>query len=144
MADSPAVADLRTKLERHLRELAAEVMTDPDGDFVIPQGSTLTFVRPLDWRDGKTVVRVWAVTNTGLGHAGPELAKYLVTENAKLVFGGFALDREKGLVGFGQTLLGDYLQRKELETAIGAVASTADEYDDKIKARFGGRLFTEG
>jgi hypothetical protein len=102
----------------------------------------VTFVRPLDWKDGMTIVCVWSLTNVGLP-GGPELARFLLIENANLIFGGFAFEPGRQAVAFGHTLLGSYLQRKELGVAIGAVARTADEYDDLIKARFGGRLFTE-
>jgi hypothetical protein len=72
-----------------------------------------------------------------------ELARFLATESGKFIFGGFALDEERRNVIFGHTLLGDFLSRKELAEAVEAVSTTADFYDDQIKARFGGRLFSE-
>jgi hypothetical protein len=142
MTDSPAVASLRRKLESHLEELFGGCEADPDGDFMLAHGSTMTWLRPMDWEDGRTIVRVWAVTNVDV-RVGPELARFLLNENANQVFGGFALDPAKRTVAFGHTLLGDFLQRKELALAIAGVVNAADEYDDRIKARFGGKLFTE-
>ena len=40
-------------------------------------------------------------------------------------------------------LLGDFLNGEELAVAVNTLADTADEYDDRIKARFGGHSFAE-
>jgi type III secretion system-like peptide-binding chaperone len=143
MPDSEAVSTLRTTLGGYLQEIARAHQTDADGDFVLVHDQGVMWLRPLDWVEGRTIVRVWSITNVGL-RADSELARFILTENAKLIFGGFSLDPERPAVAFGHTLLGDVLQRKELEVAIGAVASTTGHYAEQIKARFGGRLFTEG
>jgi hypothetical protein len=88
---------------------------------------------------------VWSITNVGV-RVDPELTRFLLTENRRLAFGGFGLDEARRSVVFAHSLIGDAdsLARSELEAAVGAVATTADEYDDEIKARFGGSLFAEG
>jgi hypothetical protein len=144
MADSEAVATLRQTLQDHLTEIFGSYQVDKDGDFVVqhPGISAITFVRPMDWMDEQTIVRVFSITNVGM-KVDEELSKFLATENAKLVFGAFFLDEDKPAVGYGHTLLGDFLQRKELEVALTAVVATAEKYDDEIKERFGGQLFME-
>ncbi|MEX2210520.1 MAG: YbjN domain-containing protein [Gaiellaceae bacterium] len=142
MADTDPVAMLRETLARYLNESFGTVETDSDGDFAVRRGSTVTYVRPVAWAQGQTIVRVWSITNRGVRLDG-ELARFLATESGKFIFGGFQLDAERQNVLFGHTLLGDFLSRKELSEAIDAVSTTADFYDDQIQARFGGTLFSE-
>ncbi len=141
MADS--LATLRKTIEEDLKETFGSYQVDKDGDFVLTHESVITWIRPAEWIQGQTVVNVFSITNVGMD-VTPELTKFLATENSKFVFGAFALDETRPSVLFRQTLLGDFLQRKELEAAIAAVVLTANQYDDQIKQRFGGRLFTEG
>lgn len=131
---------LRRRLEQQLREIGIAYSVDQDGDFAVFSEHAITYVRPRD-QGGRTVARIWAITNVEM-HLSDELTRYLVTENAKLAFGGFQIDGS-GAVAFSHTLLGDFLQRAELEVALGAVANTADRYAEQIKSRFGGKLFGE-
>lgn len=134
--------ELRQKLERLLDEIFGSHPTDSEGDFVVPHGSAVAFLRPIEIYGGQTAVRVWAITNVGLD-ATDDLARYIATENGKLVFGVLSLDDTRGAVVLGHTLLGEFLNREEVKVAVAAVAMVADSYDEEIKARFGGRLFTE-
>jgi hypothetical protein len=134
--------ELRQKLERMLDDLFDTHQQDPEGDYVVPYGSAVAFLRPIEIYGGQTAVRVWAITNVGL-NVTDDLARYLATENGKLVFGVLSLDDSRGTVVLGHTLLGEFLNREELKVAVAAVAMVADTYDDEIKSRFGGRLFTE-
>lgn len=138
--DSTATAALREKLDGYLRSTSVGVSVDGEGDFMVPYGSGITWVRPVDWTEGRTLVRVWSITNVDLPLDG-ELTRFLLTANAQIVFGGFRL--EPPAVILVHYLLGDYLNRNELLTAVAAVATTADHYGPEIKARFGGRLFKE-
>lgn len=94
------------------------------------------------WTDEKTVVRIFSITNVDLEN-GPALARYLVTENFHLLFGHLAYDEAENKVWFIHNLLGDFLDKDELTTALRMVATQANHYDDVIKERFGGRLFSE-
>lgn len=140
--DSAALAALRDKLAGYLRNTTANVGVDADGDFMIPYGSAFTWVRPVDWTEGRTLVRVWSITNVDLPVDG-ELTKFLLTANARIVFGGFRVDPSVPTVMLVHCLLGEYLNRDEFLTAVSAVATTADQYGPEIKAHFGGRLFNE-
>lgn len=142
MSESEAVATLRKTLEKDLQEIFGSYRVDKDGDFMIDHDGTMTWIRPVPWAEDQTIVRIWSITNVGV-RVDPELTKFLVTENGKVVFGGFSLDESKPAVLFAHTLLGDFLQKKELEVAIAAVVVTANQYDDMIKERFGGTKFTE-
>lgn len=142
MSESPAVAALREKLDGYLRNSLANATVDDEGDFMIPYEATTTWVRPVAWTEGRTLARIWSITNVGVRVDG-ELTKFLLTTNASVVFGGFRLDSSVPAVILVHSLLGDYLNRMELLTAVAAVATTADHFGPEIKRRFGGRLFTE-
>ena len=134
------VEALRRRLEQLLREIGIQFEIDHDGDLVVPVGNAVTYLRVFE-AGGRAMVRVWSITNVGL-EPSDELTRYLVTENTGLALGGFAFDGS-GRVAYSHTLLGEFLQRAELEVALAVVASTADRYNDEIKSRFGGKLFGE-
>lgn len=142
MSDPPAVADLREKLDGYLRQSLRGVGVDGAGDFMVRYESAVVWIRPLAWTEGRTLARVWSVTNVGM-RADGELARFLLRANARLVFGGFRLEPSVPATLLVHVLLGDYLNGRELLTAVAAVATEADRYGPEIKARFGGRLFDE-
>ena len=130
----------REQVEKQLRESGIAFGVDQDGDLAVPFGNTITFIRPVE-ESGTKLVRIWAITNVDI-ELSDELTRFLATENAKLAFGGFEVDGSRK-VALSHTLLGDYLQRAELEAGLAAVAVAADRYNDDIKSRFGGKLFGE-
>lgn len=142
MAEAEAVAALRRKLERYLGELFDGFEIDPDGDFVIGSGSAAVWLRAIELVGERTGVHIWSITNVDM-RVDDELTRFIATENRDLLFGVLHLAEDRPAVALGHTLLGEFLNRKELETAVNAVADAADAYDDRIKARFGGTIFTE-
>jgi hypothetical protein len=142
MPDSEALATLKSTIAQYLQESFGGFLKDQNDNFVLQAGSARIIISPFDWVEGQTLVRVVALVNLG---GGPieELSKYLIAENLKLIFGKFSLEPTAGMVFYEHTLLGDFLNRKELEVAVKAIASTADKYDDELQARFGGKKFGE-
>jgi hypothetical protein len=59
------------------------------------------------------------------------------------MFGRFALDVEHRSIWFDETLLGDQFTDEELRFTIDIVASTADQWDDRLKQMFGGSTHQE-
>ena len=59
------------------------------------------------------------------------------------MFGRFALDAEHAAIWFDETLLGDQLSDETLHATVGIVASTADEWDDRLKQMFGGVTYQQ-
>src|SRR5688572_21245479 len=114
MASTDPVALLRETLERYLEESPLDFTVDADGDFAVPRGSAVTWIRPLEWTDGQTIVRIWSITNAGVRVDG-ELTRFLAVESGKLELGAFSLDEARSSVLLGHTLLGDFLSRRELE-----------------------------
>ena len=75
----------------------------------------------------------------------PALFEYVATNN-KYRFGKLSviiLESGKAVVEVGYALLGTYLDPEELTVAVGMVAGLADDLDDEMKAKFGGRRFHE-
>jgi hypothetical protein len=142
VADSAEVAALRRTLKRHLRDIFRVSESDPAGDFVVREGDVTVRAQPRDWAQGRTLVRVYAVTNVGMRVDG-DLTRFLAAENVKLAFGCFELDEATATLSFAYQLPGDFLQRADLKTAIDAVAFTTNRYGSPIKQRFGGLQSSE-
>lgn len=137
-----AVVKLRGMIETTLSSMVEGYGADDHGNYVLGLESARVFVVPAWVEEDKTVIRVFAITNLDVPVTA-ELTRYLLEKNMEFVFGGFALDVENGAVWFNHNLLGDFVAPEELETTMAAVAHTADQFDDEIKGRFGGRLYVE-
>jgi hypothetical protein len=136
---------VREKAQRILTDALGTVQVDGDGDFVIQEESAVTFVRVADWDDENTVVRVWSIMAVDVP-LSDELFRWAATEGQDFLFGSCSViegDDGTGEVHFTHHLLGDFLDPDELILATAAVAATANGLDDLVKARFGGRLFTD-
>ena len=85
----------------------------------------------------KVAVRSMAPVAIGSSLA-PEMMKFLLNRNAGFIFGAFGVD-PKGTVGFGHTILASSMDVDELGASVRTVLQVADEYDDQIVARWGGK-----
>lgn len=102
----------------------------------VTAGSACTIVEVLPWQDDAAIVaRSYVVTEVDLS-AG--LMKYLLEENDRLLFGCFGIDAD-GDIFLQHSIVGSGCDRREFETTVQAVLSLADDYDDAIVARWGGR-----
>ena len=132
------LAAARGRIENVLKSVAARrVEQDRDGDYVLPIRDVHVVVAPRIAPGGPVIVRVFAITNVGIA-VTPELGLLLARLNFGLMFGRFALDAEHQSIWFDETLLGDQFTEEELRFTIDVVASTADEWDDRLKQMFGG------
>jgi hypothetical protein len=132
------LAAARGRIENVLKSVAARrVEQDRDGDYVLPIRDVHVVVAPRIAPGGPVIVRVFAITNVGVA-VTPELGLLLARLNFGLMFGRFALDAEHQSIWFDETLLGDQFTEEELRFTIDVVASTADEWDDRLKQMFGG------
>ncbi len=142
MPESEGLTTLRATLEKYLMESFGGFLKDQNNNYNLQAGSARIMVIPLEWFAGQTLVKIMALVNReATNPAG--MGDYLIEENMKLIFGKFSYEPAARMVFFEHTLLGDFLNRKELETAVQAIASTADKYDDEIQAKFGGKKFGE-
>ena len=73
----------------------------------------------------------------------PELFEWVARQGGSRWFGHVEAHSADGSdhveLLFSHTLLGDYLDQPELETAMWALLTTANTWDDELKERFGGK-----
>ena len=134
---------LRERVEQLITEsMGKKPARDRDQDSVLPIGDVQVTVAPRVIPGAPAMVRIFAITNVGVATV-PELGLQLARLNFGLMFGRFALDVEHAAIWFDETLLGDQLGAEELNFAIQMIATTADEWDDRLKQMFGGTKFRD-
>ena len=139
------VDQVRAKVQQILTENFSSVVIDSDGDFSLRRGSAQVFVRV--WaREGSEPTFV-AVTVPLLLEVkpSPELFEFVAIHADDYVFGHLNASRRDDSIDIflSHTLLGDYLDEAELDSAVGVLLGVADKLDDELKAQFGGRRFHE-
>jgi len=113
-----------------------EAQADPNApSFVLRRGSADVHVSVAALAD-RAVVAVFSWVATGVTPS-EELYRYLLTENANFVFGGFGLTTDNTVI-YQHSVLGDSIDKEQLRASVRAVAGVADDYDDQITSRFGG------
>jgi hypothetical protein len=139
------VATVRSKVQQFLTQNFNDVNVDKDGDFSLRYGSARIFIRILT-RD--QVDFTWISMDIPLllnVKETPEVFEYVALHADDYMFGHLnAVRTDDGLRIFSShALLGDYLDEQELVRAVGAMLSTAEDLDDELQAKFGGRRFHE-
>ena len=146
---------VKDKVTRFAKEVFNVVMIDDDGDLVIPYESTKIFIRVFErevaaeneafWNENqlsRTAVYVWAPTIFDVKPSN-DLYKWVATEGADFFYGHCKVSPlgENGNVQviFEITSPGDTIDPGELKQALLSVATTADDLDDELKAKFGGK-----
>jgi hypothetical protein len=143
--DRVSVEEVTDKVRRMLVELNGRASVDADGDFVIDFDSATVFVRVLETSTGTVMVRVSSVVLLDVP-LKPELYRWVATESRNFYFGQFEVvegDDGTGLLLFEHFLLGEYLDIDELGFAVHGMGTNANELDDELQNRFGGRRFNE-
>jgi hypothetical protein len=136
------LAVVRERVERALTEsTGGRPEQDADGDYLLAIGDVRVTVAPRA-TPGPVIVRVFAVSNVGVA-VTPELGLFLARMNFRLMLGRFALDAEHAAIWFDETLLGDQLSDDALKFTVDVVASTTDEWDDRIQHMFGGATYKQ-
>jgi hypothetical protein len=150
---------VKDKVMRFAKEVFNVVMIDDDGDLVIPYESTKIFIRTFErevaadnedfWNENqlsRTAVYVWAPTIYDVKPSN-ELYKWVATEGGDFFYGHCKVSPfgENGNVQviFEITIPGDTIDPGELKQALLAVAMTADDLDDELQKKFGGKRVDE-
>ena len=139
------VEQVKSKIQGYLQNYGS-VTIDSEGDFAFDWGSSAVFVRVLDWGDGDVLVNVYALVAFDVP-VTDELCADLILERG-VVMGSWSISRRDdnpklGTVTFSIRLLGNEIDESELVHAIRAAGETADENDDQIVARFGGKRYED-
>ena len=114
-------------------------------------GSTVVFVEIKEWtadKDGnpRSLVYLWSPLGREVKQS-PELYEWAATEGRQKWFGGVAVQKSKegdtAFVTYDHTLLGNFVDPDELYSAIYMVGWTADDLDDVVTTKFGGKRYTD-
>lgn len=106
-------------------------------EFGVRVGSAFaqTAIYPMGDDDSVISTRAYVVTGAELT---PDLMHFLLRENDRMTFGAFGVD-EDGDVFFEHTIVGSTCDQPELKTSVSSVVLIADEYDDLIVEKWGGK-----
>jgi len=142
---------VKDKVQRFSKEMFGVVNLTDDGGLIIPYESSRIFIDvnerifenkefQIENKLSTTVVNVWSPVLRDF-KPSPSMFEWVATEGQAYIYGRFKLltnDEGKWLLIFEVTIPGDTLDPGELKEALLSVAITADDEDDKLKARFGG------
>jgi hypothetical protein len=144
------VEQTQQKVQRMLAASFNDVRLTKSG-YSLPYGSSQVFVEVRDWgKDSKgepqTLIYLWAPLGREV-KITPELYKWAATEGQDKYFGSVHVypkdDGSTANVTFEHTLLGDFVDPMELETAVGMMFFSADALDDIVHDQFGGKRYTD-
>jgi hypothetical protein len=139
---SDVVLRVRAKVQEWLVEEFSGVVVGTPGvsDFEFTIESTFVGIAVVPLGEGKTVIKVSAPVLYD-APVTDELKTYVLENAGSWVFGGYRYFEDEGgaNVVFQHSILGDYVDKEEFMTSVIAVGATADELDDELAARFGGR-----
>jgi len=129
------------KLEEYLGELFDDPYLDPEGGhFYVRYGTTVLeiSVEPYGAEEAMVTIMSYCVQDVEVEE---ELLAGLLELNHQMPFGSFSMLGND--IFFSHSLFGRNLEPRDLLRAVTSVAEVADEYDDKIVARYGGQTALE-
>lgn len=130
-------AETHAKLEEYLHELFDDAFQDPENHhFYVRYGSTVLEIANEPYGPEESTVTIMSYCVQGV-EMEEQLLRVLLKLNHEIPFGCFSLVDNN--IFFSYSLFGRTLTRSNLITAISAVATHADDYDDEIVARYGGQ-----
>lgn len=141
MSESPAHQETFHKLKEYLGELFDEPYHDPENDhFYVRYGTTVLEISVEAYGSEETMIVImsYCVQDVELEE---ELLAGLLELNHRIPCGHFSVVGND--IFFAHSLFGRSLDPQDLLRAITAVASIADDYDDRIVARYGGQTALE-
>ena len=141
MFANPVHQETFEKLEESLGELFDEPYHDPENDhFYVRYGSTVLeiSVEPYGTEESIVIIMSYCVQDVDLEE---ELMAGLLDLNHQMPCGHFSVVGND--IFFAHSLFGRSLDARDLLRAITAVANVADDYDDRIVAKYGGQTALE-
>lgn len=141
MSESPAHQETFDKLKEYLGELFDEPYHDPENDhFYVRYGTTVLeiSVEPYGTEETVVVIMSYCVQDAEVEE---ELLAGLLELNHRIPCGHFSVVGND--IFFAHSLFGRSLDPRDLLRAITAVATIADDYDDRLVARYGGQTALE-
>jgi hypothetical protein len=140
-----AVDQTRTKVRRIYTQKLGSVQVGIHDEFIIKHGSAVLFVTVSEGFGEKgTFVKLLIPLITDVPITD-ELFRFVATEGQGYMIGTLRAnvndDQKTAWMSLGHCLIGNDLDESELINATGALVTTADDLDDKLRERFGGNLY---
>ena len=129
------------KVKEYLGELFEEPYHDPENDhFYVRYGTTVLeiSVEPYGPEEAVVTIMSYCVQDVEMED---DLLLGLLELNHQLLCGSFSVVGND--IFFAHSLFGSSLEPRDLLRAITSVATLADDYDDRIVARYGGQTALE-
>lgn len=142
--------EVASRVHQILTDHFSNVETYSANGYTLRKGSARAFVEidssaENSYTDAPTFVRITVPLLQQVSET-PELHRHIAFGADTHRFGTLALkaDEQHGTcIFFCHTLLGDYLDDDELGHALGGMLDDADDLDDELQQRFGGKRFHE-
>lgn len=141
MFDHEVQEETFKKVKEYLGELFEEPYHDPENDhFYVRYGTTVLEIAVEPYGPDEAVINImsYCVQDVELEE---DLLLGLLELNHQLLCGSFSLVGND--IFFAHSLYGKGLEPRDLLRAITSVATVADDYDDRIVARYGGQTALE-
>jgi hypothetical protein len=130
-----------SKVKEYLGELFEDPYHDPENDhFYVRYGTTVLeiSVEPYGSEEAVVTIMSYCVQDVEMEE---DLLLGLLELNHQLLCGSFSVVGND--IFFAHSLFGSSLEPRDLLRAITSVATLADDYDDRIVARYGGQTALE-
>jgi hypothetical protein len=136
---------LKEKVERYVLDLIGPYEVNDLGEIHFRWGSAHVFLKAVQYGADESIVVINIPFLLEVAPS-PEVFRHVALHADDWHFGHLsATETGDGLkLWLTHSLLGDYLDVEELKTAVATMASTADQLDDELRAKFGGRRYHEG
>ena len=129
------------KVKEYLGELFEEPYHDPDNDhFYVRYGTTVLEISVEAYGPEEAMVTIMSYCVQDV-EVEDDLLLGLLELNHQLLCGSFSVVGND--IFFAHSLFGSSLEPRDLLRAITSVATLADDYDDRIVARYGGQTALE-
>ena len=124
--------------------MVGTVEVTKENEVTFPFGSTRIFIDLFALDEASSVVNVYAIATIDVPPS-EALFRFLALNPDAALFGHLGAVEREGVIDvlFSHRLLADSLDKEELEQTVATVATTANEVDDVIVQRFGGRRYRD-
>jgi len=143
-SDPDYVMRARMEVQQMLQQWLGSIEIDQEGDFIIRNGSSVSFGRVVDWGDGDVIFSVFCPMLVEVPIT-PQILEYAATESFMLGHMRVIPDDtgRSGMLQFEYRIVANDIDPSELQAAVTGVASVGDALDDELQGRFGGKKFTD-
>jgi hypothetical protein len=141
MVQSRLYRETFDKVREYLGELFEDPFHDPENDhFYVRYGTTVLEISVEPYGAEETIVIIMSYCVQGV-EVEEDLLIGLLQLNHEIPCGSFSLVGTD--IFFAHSLFGSTIEPRDLLRVITAVAEVADDYDDRIVARYGGQTALE-